>query len=281
MLLRVGDVEIWRILESVDPFFTPEHWFPEADPAWLATVRAVPGQFNPVTGKMLLPVQGFLLRTPSATVLVDTCVGNHKSSIGLDFWAGRNDTRFLAALTAAGASPADIDFVMCTHLHLDHIGWNTRLEDGRWVPTFPNAKYLFPAADHAHYDADPNLPYQESVLPVIEAGQAEMVGPDHRLGDYISLIPTPGHTAGHVSVQIESGGARAVITGDAIHSTAQCHAPDQPFVYDDDGVASGVSRRALLAHAAEGGHMVLGTHFVLPSIGTVVADGDLFQWRPR
>jgi glyoxylase-like metal-dependent hydrolase (beta-lactamase superfamily II) len=224
-------------------------------------------------------VQGFLLKTPGATILVDACIGNHKT-VGFDGWAGRDDTRFLAGLTAAGVTPADVDVVFCTHLHVDHFGWNTRLENGQWVPTFPNARYLFPAEDEAHYGETPGEAYTESVLPVIAAGQAELVRGTHEIVRGITLWPTPGHTPGHSSVMIESGGARAVITGDAIHSAAQCTHPHWHFRYDTDAAAAVASRRALLEMAAETRRCVLGSHFTLPSIGHVTTAGEVFRWEP-
>jgi glyoxylase-like metal-dependent hydrolase (beta-lactamase superfamily II) len=146
-------------------------------------------------------------------------------------------------------TPADVDVVFCTHLHVDHVGWNTRLENGQWVPTFPNARYLFPEADEEHYGKDAGETYTESVLPVIAAGQAELVRGAHEMRDGITLFPTPGHTPGHSSVMIDSGGARAVITGDAIHSTAQCAHPGWHFRYDTDAEAAVRSRRCLLEMA--------------------------------
>ncbi len=184
----------------------------------------------------------------------------------------------MAGLTAAGVTPADVDFVMCTHLHIDHIGWNTRLDDGRWVPTFPKAKYIFPAADHAHFSADPSTTYQESVLPVIEANQAELVGSDHMLGDYLSLIPTPGHTPGHVAVEVANAKKAAMITGDVMHSSIQCLRPHWNFAYDGDKALAEQSRRTFLKNASETQGLLLGSHFPLPSIGRVSAKNDAFSW---
>ena len=180
MLLRLGDIEIWRILESVDPFLKPQDFFPDMEPDGLELIRSkAPRQLCPKTGMMLLPIQGFLIKTPQHVILVDACIGNDKTCEFEQQWHMRSDGRFLAGLTAAGVTPEDVDYVMCTHLHIDHIGWNTRLSDGRWVPTFPNAKYIFPAADHDHFSQDPNTSYQESILPVIESNQAELVSSDH------------------------------------------------------------------------------------------------------
>lgn len=280
MLCKIGAVEIWRILEWNGPFRTPEQLFPNAgdDVRDLIETEA-PGTVCPQHGGVTLPVQGFLLRTPSHLVLVDACIGNHKASPGFADWNMRDSDRFMNALGAAGAVPADVDYVLCTHLHTDHIGWNTQLVDGRWVPTFPNARYLLPEADLPLVQDHAAEMVTESISPVIEAGQADMVGPDYKIGDDISLIPTSGHMPGHVSVQIESQGARAVITGDAIHITAQCRYPDWHFTFDADAPQAVASRRALLEMASETGQKVLGTHFALPSVGRVQAKGDHFKWE--
>ncbi len=279
MLCKIGDVEVWRILEMNGPFREATTLFPTAGPDVARIMEdLVPGQIEPGTGKVILPVQGFLLRTPDHVVLVDACVGNHKTFPSFDDWNMREDGRFLAALSAAGVSPEEVDYVFCTHLHVDHVGWNTRLLDGRWVPTFPNARYLLPEADLAMFETNPHPMYDESILPVIEAGQAEMVGSDHALGDTITLVPTPGHTPGHVSVRIRSQGAEAMITGDAIHTTPQCQYPDWHFVYDADAEQAVASRRALLESVADTNARVLGTHFLLPSIGRVSAERDAFRW---
>jgi glyoxylase-like metal-dependent hydrolase (beta-lactamase superfamily II) len=279
MLARIGNVEIWRILESVDPFLTPQEFFPDMEPDGPDVMRReTPRQLCPDTGSMLIPIQGFLLKTPQHVVLVDACIGNDKT---FDFhppWHKRSDGRFLAALAAAGVSPADIDFVMCTHLHVDHVGWNTKLAGGRWVPTFPNARYIFPSADHAHFSANPGTVYKESILPVVAANQAELVCSDHKLGDCISLISTPGHTPGHVSVGIADGGKKAVITGDAIHSPIQCLRPHWNFAHDHDKPLAAQTRRAFLEGASDSGNMMLGSHFPLPSRGIVRNRGEAFEW---
>jgi glyoxylase-like metal-dependent hydrolase (beta-lactamase superfamily II) len=280
MLCKIGDVEIWRILDWQGLFLPPEKLFPNA-PAQVADLieRLAPGSVDAATGRLLLPVQAFLLKRRGRTILIDACIGNHKTC-ALDVWAARDDGRFLAGLAAAGVDPAGIDAVLCTHLHVDHVGWNTRLETGRWVPTFPNARYLLPAADNATFANDAAAHYTESVLPVIAAGQAEFVSGAHEVDRGITLWPTPGHTPGHASVLIESGGARAVITGDAIHSSAQCAHPGWHFRYDSDPDLAAASRRRLLEMASETGLELLGSHFVLPSRGRVRAEGDVFAWQP-
>ena len=279
MLCKIGDIEVWRILEINAPFLSPEELWPDAGPEVREVIeRHVPGGIDAATGGLILPVQGFLLKTPQHIVLVDACVGNDKTN-RLPDWHKRSSGRFMAALTAAGVGPEDIDFVLCTHLHTDHVGWNTQLVDGRWVPTFPNARYLMPAADNELYGDRGGDSYNESVLPVIEAGQAELVTPGHMLGDHITLVPTPGHTPGHVAVLVRHNGAEAVITGDALHSTAQCWRPDWEFIYDEDGKTAVASRKQLLGEAAEAGRKVIGSHFNLPSTGRVKVEGDAFRWE--
>ena len=279
MLCRIGDVEVWRILESNDPFKTPEELFPEAGPDVRDIIQAhVPGACCAQSGKLILPVQGFLLKTPDHLILVDACVGNDKTVPSMPEWHQRKGTRFMSSLAAAGATVDDVNYVLCTHLHTDHIGWNTQLIDGRWVPTFPNATYMLPEADDEFFSKHAGATYEESVLPVVEAGQSERVSAGHMLGDYVSLIATPGHTPGHVSVLIKSSGAEAVITGDALHTTAQLAHPEWHFKYDMDGAQAVASRRTLLGEASERNQRVLGSHFQLPSIGRVCAKGDAFEW---
>lgn len=280
MLCKIGDVEVWRLLEIHGPFLRPEELFPTAGPEVGARIEElVPNSLCPTSGKLILPIQGFLLKSPSHNILVDSCVGNHKTHPDDPEWHGRSDTRFLSALAAAGLTTADVDYVLCTHLHADHIGWNTRLQDGRWVPTFANAQYLMPRADEELQRGRDSDTYKESILPVIEAGQTELVLEGHRLGDCITLIPTPGHTPGHVSVRIESGGKTALITGDALHTTAQCQHPEWHFKYDHDAESAVTSRISLLEQAAESGCLVLGHHFALPSLGRVSAAGNAFKWE--
>jgi len=279
MLCKIGDIEVWRILEINGPFLTPEELFPNnADMAREEILRHAPEQICSSTGRLILPIQGFLLKTPQHIILVDSCVGNDKESGHAD-WHRRSGNRFMASLTAAGVTPEDLDYVLCTHLHTDHVGWNTRPEDGRWVPTFPNAKYLLPEEDNTHYAAKPGPSYTQSVLPVIEAGQAEFGNGKHELGNHVTLVPTPGHTPGHVSVLLKSGDQEAIITGDAMHTTAQCWHPDWQFKYDNNGPQAATSRKALLQQASEKNRRVIGSHFSLPSIGRVKAKGDAFEWE--
>lgn len=280
MLCKIGDVEVWRILEIHGPFMMPEELFPNAGPDVRAiTQNLVPGSIDAASGRLILPIQGFLLKTPSHNILVDSCVGNNKTMPDDPNWHQRSDGRFMAALTAAGVSADEVDYVLCTHLHTDHIGWNTRLEDGRWVPTFPNARYLMPSDDEKDQRTRHSTSYVESVLPIVEAGQVELVEGGHMLGDHVTLIPTPGHTQGHVSVLVKSGDREAIITGDALHSSVQCWYPDWHFKYDTDAELAVKSRRDLLEQCSETRCIVLGSHFSLPSLGYVKAGKNAFRWE--
>lgn len=279
MLCKIGEVEVWRLLDMHGPFMPAEELFPSAGPDVAHIIEAhAPGSICQASGRLILPIQGFLLITPTHHILVDSCVGNDKTVPAFPDWHQRSDKRFMASLQSAGLSVEDIDYVLCTHLHTDHVGWNTRLEDGRWVPTFPNARYLIPAADEAFHEERKTDLYVESVLPVIEAGQAEIVQPGHMLGDHVALIPTPGHTPGHVSVRIRSGDREAIITGDAMHSSVQCRHPEWHFKFDADPEKAVTSRRHLLQTASEAACLVLGSHFSLPSVGRISADQDTFRW---
>ncbi len=279
MLCKIGDVEVWRLLDFHGPFLPPAELFPNAGPDVATITEALaPGSICASSGRLILPVQGFVLKTPSHNILVDSCVGNDKTVPGMPYWHQRSSGRFMAGLTAAGLDVSQIDYVLCTHLHIDHVGWNTRLDDGRWVPTFPNARYLMPTKDEEFQRLQGNPMYVESVLPVVEAGQAELVEAGHKLGDHVTLIPTPGHTPGHVSVLVKSGDREAVITGDALHSTAQCWHPEWHFKYDGDPETAVTSRRRLLEQCAETDCVVLGSHFSLPSLGRVKAEKDAFRW---
>lgn len=300
MLARIGEVEVWRVLESVTPFATVDWFFPDIDPELLARERGALEphglRHDPETGKdwILLPIQAFLLRTPESLVLVDACVGNDKTMPALDFWHRQRSGRFMAALAAAGALPADVTHVMCTHLHVDHVGWTTTLRDGRWVPTFPNARVLATGADLDHArsaaearpDAVAGTVWRESLQPLLDAGCFDTVPQDHPIDRWIRLRPTPGHTPGHVSVEIAapagpapaavaSGGA---ITGDLMHSPLQVVAPDLSPRVDADPDLAARTRAAFIADAAETGRLVLATHFPLPSAGYVRRRGDGFVW---
>ena len=276
--LQLGEIAIDRVVEMEKaPFVLPE-FFHEATPDAVEPYRAwlEPDALDPKTGEMLLTVQSYLVRTRHHTILIDTCVGCRKSYDGIPTWQDRRDDTWLRNLAAAGVAPEDIDFVFCTHLHLDHAGWNTRLVDGRWVPTFPNAKYILARDEVAAAAELGHLDFQENVQPVLDAKQAVLVDTDYALDDQVWLEPTLGHTAGHVAIHLKSGSAHGVVTGDLIHSPLQLVQPDWSPHFDHDIVQSRTTRRRFLDTHCETDTKVMTIHFPLPSIGHVVRDKDVY-----
>ena len=238
-----------------------------------------PKALCPRTGKLILAIQSYLVRTSRHTILIDTCIGCDKSNEWFAPWHQRTDTSWLTRLVAAGVQPEAIDYVFCTHLHGDHCGWNTRLVDGRWVPTFPNAKYVLAREELAQFEANPNEAYRESVLPIVEAGQVVLVDTDYGLDDEVWLEPTVGHTPGHVAVGLASSGHRAVMCGDLIHSPLQCVYPQWRYWADNEPELAKKTRRNFLETSAASDRLVMTAHFPSPSIGHVVEDGDHFGFE--
>ena len=176
-------------------------------------------------------------------------------------------------------SPQDIDFVFCTHLHGDHCGWNTRLVDGHWVPTFPNTKYILASDEIEQFKTNPNESYRESVLPIIEAGQAILVDTDYALDDEVWLEPTIGHTPGHVAVGLTSQGQHAVMCGDLIHGPLQCVYPEWRYWADYDGEIAKKTRRQFLEASCADQRLVMTAHFPSPSIGHVIDNAGKFGFN--
>jgi glyoxylase-like metal-dependent hydrolase (beta-lactamase superfamily II) len=280
----LGTVEIGRIVESNAPFMRIYDFFPDATPEALAPHRhwLEPAALTPLDDCLVMPIQSYVVRTSRATVLIDACVGNHKSVPWYPAWDQMDNDTFTPGLHALGLAVDDIDYVLCTHLHVDHSGWNTRRQDGRWVPTFPRARYVLSrrecaAAEKFHRERGDPV-YAENVLPVIEAGQAVLVDDDHALDDQVWLEPTPGHTAGHCAVHISGGSREALVTGDLIHSPIQCAYPHWNFRYDFDKPLAATTRRAFLERYSETATRVYTAHFPLPSAGLVRAAGDAFTF---
>ena len=284
--IPLDDITIHPVIEQQGPFFDALEFFPtltrevlDENRSWLE-----PECLDPATGKLVLCVQSFLIRTPQHTILVDSCVGNHKPRPARPFWNMLDSDRFETNLAAAGASVHDIDYVMCTHLHVDHVGWNTRLENGRWVPTFPNAKYLMADRELAHWTEkekqDPaGVPWiTDSVLPIIAAHRAEVVKSDFAFNDQVRLMPTPGHTIDHFSVLVGRPGRDALIAGDMIHSPLQGRYPELGMRADYDSRQAGATRRTMFDRFCEEPTLMCVTHFPAPSVSRVRRWGDGFKF---
>ncbi len=290
-VFNVGGAIITRVEEVYGPTYPATQIFPELNKEILAEHAhwLAPDHYEAQTGLIKLSVHSWLLQIGGQKILIDACCGNQKNKPGRPFWHMMN-TAYLERLAAAGARPEEIDLVMCTHLHHDHVGWNTQLKDGRWVPTFPNARYVFSKPDFEYYqrlDADPKDgpaelgTFRECVLPVVEAGRADLVAGPHRLNDHIEIMPAPGHSAGHVVFWLESGSERAVFIGDVLHHLLQVYYPHWNFPKNSDADQARASRRMVLEHCAATGALVLPAHVGAPFAGHVDATDKGFTPRFR
>ncbi|HZD26697.1 MAG TPA: MBL fold metallo-hydrolase [Alphaproteobacteria bacterium] len=283
---RVGDVTITKVLEfeGVFPAGGPGTMLPDGDLAAIQEISWLAPHFATPDGRIRASVHALLVETPELRLMVDTCVGNDKPRRSPAFNMLKTD--FLADLEGAGWRRDSVDAVLCTHLHVDHVGWNTMLDaDGRWVPTFPQARYFIGREEWEHWtgpgsddDArDVTAILADSVRPIFDAGLVELVETNAAIAPEVRLMPTPGHTPGHVSVLIESRGERAVITGDIMHHPSQIARPHWSSDFDSDKELSRETRKAFLARFGDTPTLVIGTHFAGPTAGRLVRDGKAYR----
>ncbi len=280
-----GDAVIHRIVEQEAPIFDAFRFFPALTPELLqANAAWLKPRFIDHSNQVILCVQSYLVETPHHTILVDTCVGNHKPRPGRPFWDMMNSDRYQRNLAAAGFAVEDIDIVMCTHLHVDHTGWNTRLDNGRWVPTFPNARYLFADRELEFWtkrqkDDPASCPWvEDSVLPIVAANRADIIKSAHAFNDLVTLIPTPGHTIDHFSVHVGKSGTDAFITGDMVHSPLQVRYPEMGMLSDYNSKQAGETRRAIFGRFCDSPTRICTAHFPSPSTGRLVRKGEAFDF---
>lgn len=288
----VGAASISRIEETYLPTHRATDIFPEFSDAiraehagWLS-----PHHYDPASGCLKMSVHSWLLQIGKMKILIDGCCGNAKKRPARPFWNMLNEP-WLERLAAAGARPEEIDYVMCTHLHHDHVGWNTQLRDGRWLPTFPNARYVMAKSDFEYYrarDADPATiepvefgSFRECVLPIVESGRADLVEAPHRLNDHLEILPAPGHSAGHVVFKLESRGARALFIGDVFHHLLQVFYPHWNFPKNSNAEDARASRRNVLEFCAATDVLVLPGHVGAPFAGRIEATAKGFQPKFR
>ncbi len=279
MRWKIGDVDLTRVVE-IDAVSIGSFVLPDAVPENVLPIGWLRPHFIDDAGMLKMSIHALVIESRGRRILVDTCVGNDKRR-GVPDWNERTGP-FLDDLAAAGHPVESIDTVLCTHLHVDHVGWNTRKVGGRWVPTFPNARYLFARTEWEYWSREPEDPragpvFNDSVQPILDANLADLVEMDHKLTDEVWLEPTPGHTPGHVSVHIRSAGEEAVITGDMMHHPCQMAVPDWSSAFDTDSEQARATRRAFLERYADGPVLVVGTHFAAPTAGRVVRDGDVYR----
>jgi len=287
-----SSVRIDRVEDYLGPGFVPEGMFPsiqrwmlEAQGDWL-----LPNFYLPDIDRLRTSVHSWVVRTGRHNVLIDSCVGNHKVRHAVPSFHMRNEP-WLERLATLGLRPQDIDYVFCTHLHADHIGWNTRLEDGRWVPTFPNARYLFGRTEFARWDArDPGYratalndgAFEDSILPVLEAGLVDLVDDGHQIDDLLRVEASPGHTPGHACARLKVAGSEALFTGDVIHHPIQIPYPQVCSTFDDDMARALETRMRLLDSCVDRDVRLFPTHFAEPHTCKVVSapgGGYAIDWR--
>lgn len=279
---QVGAVKVTRVAEMVMPIpHSPDTSFlVEATPEALRKHPWLYPHFVDEEDRCVLSIHALLVEAPGLRLVVDTCVGNDKPRAGMT-GPGGLQTKFLEAFAEAGWTRESVDAVVCTHMHVDHVGWNTMLADGKWVPTFPNARYLLGRTEFEHWSAEGDDEQQailaDSVQPILDAGLAEFVGLDHVVSPNVRLIPTTGHTPGHVSVMIESEGQSAVITGDMSHHPCQLAHPEWSPSFDSDKQAAAATRARMFAEWADQPILVIGTHYAGPTAGHVKRDGAAFR----
>lgn len=288
----LGDVEILRIVEWQAPYAPARALVPDCGPEVWEENRELlaPDHWEPGSDRAVVALQTWVLRSGGRTVLVDTGVGNGRERPGNPLFHQRQGD-FLGRLARAGVRPEDVDVVVNTHIHGDHVGWNTRDEAGEWVPAFPGARYLLPAADDAHFGpaggygggvrVDDRLTYEDSIAPVHRAGRAVLWEGTHRIDEHLTLEAAPGHTPGSAVLRLASRGERAVFVGDVLHSPVQIMHPECSSCFCLDPRQAAVSRRRVLEQAADLGELVVPAHFGGTGVMEVRRQGGAFAPVPR
>lgn len=276
---KIGDVRVTRIIEMQLPGIT--FILPDATNENLAKIPWLKPHFVDENGEGVASVHMLVIESGDRKIVVDTCIGNDKT-LPMKFWCNLK-TPFMETFRGAGFDPDGIDTVLCTHLHPDHVGWNTSLVDGKWVPTFPKADYLWGRVEWEHWQANP-MPgmeplFEQSVRPIVDAGLNTLVEVDHAITDEVWLEPTPGHTPGHVSVRIKSQGVDAVITGDLMHHPCQMAHPNWHCTADSDKAQAVQTRRRFMETYSDSPTLIIGTHFATPTAGKIVRDGDVWRFE--
>ena len=278
MQWTIGKVRITKVVE-LETVGSTRFILPLASREEIQKLPWLIPHFATEEGRLKMSIHSLVVETPSRRIVVDTGLGNDKQGRNVPTWNNR-DGPFLDTMTAAGFPPDSIDTVLCTHLHVDHVGWNTRLVDGKWVPTFANARYLFGKIEYEHWRDHSDTPdkkavFADSVTPIVDAGKAELIASDARLTDEISMIPTPGHSPGHMSIHIRSDGEEGLLTGDVAHHPCQMAHLDWSSTADSDPIRSAETRRELFARFADRPVLVIGGHY---NAGHVRREGDAFKF---
>jgi glyoxylase-like metal-dependent hydrolase (beta-lactamase superfamily II) len=279
---RIGDIEVTSVVEQVFDWSSPSFLFPDCTNELVQRHSWLVPDYADAEGNINGSVQALVIDQPGRRILVDPCVGNGRTRF-LPNWH-MQDFDFMERFNAAGFTPESVDLVLHTHLHADHVGWDTYLQDGVWTPTFTKARYLYVRDElewhKASWDPDRHEVWQDALSPVFDAGLADVVECDHDLGGGISLAPSPGHTGGHVSVWLTSGGETGLVTGDFMHHPLQFGDPSLREIADDDVELARETRRTMMSQASQRQALLIGTHFALRSGGRVVPDGEAWRFNP-
>jgi glyoxylase-like metal-dependent hydrolase (beta-lactamase superfamily II) len=278
---QIGKVSITRIIETEDTSMVAEFMIPDATPSKVLPIQWLQPHFIDAEGQLISSIFALLVESCGKKIVVDTCLGNDKPR-AVPQWHERQGD-FLQQIAAAGFKREAVDYVVCTHLHPDHVGWNTMLESGIWVPTFHNARYLFSQQDWNWLDKAPVTALGDyagdSVRPVFSADLAELYEPDYCVTDEVTLISTPGHSPGHISVGISSAGTSAIITGDLIHHPCQMAHPEWSSPFDFDRHKALATREKFLREHSDQDVLIIGSHFATPTGGYIVSDGKTYRFR--
>lgn len=275
--LAVGAVQISRVVETETPMALPAGWFPmatdeavDAERSWLE-----PDFIEPKSGRLIFSIQSLVVRTHDHTIVVETANGDDNDS---------DDAVYLTRFRETGLSPSDVDFVVVTHMHDDHIGWSVRKQNGRTVPTFPRARYLFVREewDYWHARKPGDFGYdaiQAAVVPIVVAGMADLVAADHRIDGEADLVPLPGHTPGHVALRVRSEGKEAILGSDVMHHALQCPYPDWQSEFEVDPDLARRTRLAFLEQYADRDTLIVPAHVPTSAAGRIVTRGRRFRFE--
>jgi glyoxylase-like metal-dependent hydrolase (beta-lactamase superfamily II) len=282
--MKLGEVTISRVVEIDRSSFPTASMLPGSDADVIARHHRwlKPHFFDERTGDLASRIQTYVMKTPRHTILIDTGVGNDKARTLAPAWNMRTGGSYLDDLAAVGVTPEQVDFVVCTHLHVDHVGWNTRWQDGRWVPTFPNAKYVIAGAEWEFWKYENESGKEESgciadsVVPVVEAGQALLVDSDFKIGEHLRFEPWVGHTPGHVCVRLTTSAGTAIFSGDLMHRTVQVAEPQWSSRFCYDPAQARLTRRAFVERHADSGTLIMAGHF--PHPGFIVKEGGGYRF---
>lgn len=277
MQWRIGAAKITRIVELEGAGGT-KFILPQASPEAVKEIGWLVPDYATADSKLKMSVHALVVEADGKRIVVDTCIGNNKKNRIVPVWNDL-DTPFLFKLNEAGFAPETIDLVICTHLHVDHVGWNTKLAGNDWVPTFPNARYLFGRTEYEYWKDFEDNPEQravfaDSVRPIVDAGLADIIPDTFQVSESISTVPTPGHSPGHMSIRIRSEGEEALLLGDVAHHPCQMAHPEWSSTFDSDPMQSARTRRDVFGEVADTGTVVIGGHF---PAGRIVRDGGAFR----